>query len=346
MRDGDQPRQVVLLNDTSLHNHHGCRHVVATIRRCLAQRGLQVIDSAPAGSLWSANNRFLSSMRAAGLILINGEGTLHHGAELAARLLSVVDHPARVGKPVALINTIYQENPPDWVRWLGKMDLIATRDRTSQAEIASLGLGVEYAPDLSLYAGRNEPAANRGGDHVGYGDSVFPEVKRALRRAYQREQRPRLYLPIHTGIRHPGPPSELRLGRRWHNIRFKLRARIRNLRDRGQRLSDDVDGFVADLRRTSIYLTGRYHGICLAISAGVPFRAVTSNSHKIEALLKEAGLNPDRLVRDVSDIAVTSPEDWQFSAGETERLSVFLRDGRSRTDVVFDRLADLARKQA
>ena len=111
-------------------------------------------------------------------------------------------------------------------------------------------------------------------------------------------------------------------------------------------MSDDVEGFVADLRRTSIYLTGRYHGICLAISAGVPFRAVTSNSHKIEALLKEAGLNPDRLVGNVADIAVTAPEDWQFSADEAGRLSAFLRDGRSRTDALFDRLADLARKPA
>jgi hypothetical protein len=77
----------------------------------------------------------------------------------------------------------------------------------------------------------------------------------------------------------------------------------------------------------------------------VPFRAVASNSHKIEALLKEAGLNPDRLVGNVTDIAVTAPEDWQFTAGETDRLSAFLRDGRSRTDALFDRLADLARKR-
>jgi hypothetical protein len=329
------------LNDTSLHNHHGCRHVVATIRHCLAQRGLALTHSTPAGALWSADPELLASMAASDLILINGEGTLHHGAELAARLLSVVDHPARAGKPVVLLNTIYQANPSDWAGWLSKMDLIATRDRNSQAEIAGLGLQAEYAPDLSLYL--DQPQAAGDGRHIGYGDSVYPEIKRALRDAYRGERRPRLYLPIHTGIRHPG--ADLRLSRRWHNVRFKLRAGLRHWRDRGYRLSDDVDGFRADLRRTSIYLTGRYHGICLAISCGVPFRAISSNSHKIEALLAEAGLRPERLADRVAAIADTAPQDWQFTDLERQSLAAFLSEGRRRTDLLFDRVAELARAQ-
>src|SRR5262245_12462177 len=139
-------RRVVLLNDTSIHNHHGCRRVIGTIRGCLASRGLEVIDSAPAAAPWDGAPSLLRNMRRADLILINGEGTLHHGAGLGARLLSVVDHPARCGTPVALINTIYQENPPEWGRWLSKMSLVAARDRRSQHEFERVDVRAAFAP--------------------------------------------------------------------------------------------------------------------------------------------------------------------------------------------------------
>src|SRR3712207_8038261 len=42
---------------------------------------------------------FLASLRASQVVVINGEGTLHDGAPLGARLLSVLDHPAAEGKP-------------------------------------------------------------------------------------------------------------------------------------------------------------------------------------------------------------------------------------------------------
>jgi hypothetical protein len=120
---------------------------------------------------------------------------------------------------------------------------------------------------------------------------------------------------------------------------------LRHWRDRDHRLSDDADGFRANLRRTNIYLTGRYHGICLAISCGVPFRAISSNSHKIEALLAEAGLRPERLAASVAAIADTSPQDWQFTDPERQSLAAFLTEGRRRTDALFDRVAALARGQ-
>ncbi len=279
----------MLLNNTSRHNHHGCRRVVATIRHCLGQRRLDILDTAPVGSPWSSNQQFLRSIEAADLILINGEGTLHHGTDAGRRLLEVVDHRQRRDKPVVLVNTIYQENPPQWVDWLGKISLIATRDRSSPSTIQRLGIDCDYVPDLSLYFGASDQARVRGGDCIGYGDSVFPKVQRALWQAYRREHRPRLYLPTHTGILHPARPSGLSMRRRLRNARFKMQATFRNLRDSGHRVSDDVEGFLRSLRQTSIYLTGRYHGACLAIAGGVPFRAAASNSYKIEALLEESG---------------------------------------------------------
>jgi hypothetical protein len=97
-----------------------------------------------------------------------------------------------------------------------------------------------------------------------------------------------------------------------------------------------------DLQEASVYLTGRYHGICLSIACGVPFRTVGSNSFKIEALLEDAGLQSTRVSTDICDVLESAPDDWQFTPAERANLSAFLRDGRRSIDALFDRLAELA----
>ena len=41
------------------------------------------------------------------------------------------------------------------------------------------------------------------------------------------------------------------------------------------------------LKSLELYVTGRFHGVCLAAMIGVPFLALSSNSHKIEGILKD-----------------------------------------------------------
>jgi hypothetical protein len=111
MMGGSTRKCAVLINDTSSANHHGCRRVVATIRSSLAIRGIDIIASSPIGAAWGKDAALEAALRSAHLLVVNGEGTLHHGAPEGERLLLAVDHAAALGKPVALINTIYQDNP-------------------------------------------------------------------------------------------------------------------------------------------------------------------------------------------------------------------------------------------
>ncbi len=43
-------------------------------------------------------------------------------------------------------------------------------------------------------------------------------------------------------------------------------------------------------------VTGRYHAICFAINSMTPFIAISSNSHKIEGLMEDIGLN-NRIIK-------------------------------------------------
>ena len=93
----------VILNDTRGDSHFGCFRVMRLIEENLAGRGIRVLARSGVRNDWENDRPFLDAMAKSDLIVINGEGTLHHGAKAGARLLRVVDHPVRGDKPVALI---------------------------------------------------------------------------------------------------------------------------------------------------------------------------------------------------------------------------------------------------
>lgn len=50
-----------------------------------------------------------------------------------------------------------------------------------------------------------------------------------------------------------------------------------------------IQAYVNWMKSLDLYITGRFHGVCLAMMLQVPFLAIPSNSHKIEGLLADCG---------------------------------------------------------
>src|SRR3546814_15358610 len=78
------------------------------IEENLRCRGISITAVSPVRHDWEGDASFLKAMAACDIIVINGEGTLHHGAPHGEILLKVVDHPVRTTKPVVLINALYR----------------------------------------------------------------------------------------------------------------------------------------------------------------------------------------------------------------------------------------------
>lgn len=51
----------------------------------------------------------------------------------------------------------------------------------------------------------------------------------------------------------------------------------------------DIQAYANWMLGLDLYVTGRFHGVCLAMMLQVPFLAIPSNSHKIEGLLADCG---------------------------------------------------------
>ncbi|MDF3057470.1 MAG: Polysaccharide pyruvyl transferase [Rariglobus sp.] len=130
-------KKVVLINDTSLFNaHFGCQLVGQSFRENFARSHLELIGALPLKFDAGACRALLKK---ADLLVINGEGSIHHGKNL--HLLDLAAH-----YPVALVNCVYQENPPSEL--LSRCRFIAARESKSAAELRRQGAEARVVPDV------------------------------------------------------------------------------------------------------------------------------------------------------------------------------------------------------
>ncbi len=329
--------KAVLLNHTGFENHHGCRVVMRAIYEGLAARGVRVIAASPVRHKWWRDVGLMRAISASDVIVINGEGTLHHGAGHGERLLQVVDHPARKGAPVVLINALYQDNPAAWGRYLERLAFISVRDSKSQAMLKAQGIEAHETPDFSMAQSAADPPVRRASEMVAFGDSVLDDAAADLDRLYRAHPGPKQKLPIWASLKYWTPPALLYAA----NAPVLLGDAIANLADPKTRRFATERGFLRELGRAGLFVTGRFHGAAMAMRTRTPFLAAGSNSHKVEALLEDAGLNPARLI-DLKSVKDLNAKEWRFSDAEAAALEAYLRRARAGAAEVFERIAALA----
>ena len=128
---------VVLINDTSLYApHFGCQLVGQTIREQFVRTGLNLIAAFPRKLNMKVARPYLER---ADLVVINAEGTFHHGRHL--ELLELARN-----WPCALINGVFQDNgdQPD----LKLFEFISMRESLSANEVRQQGVVCKRIPDL------------------------------------------------------------------------------------------------------------------------------------------------------------------------------------------------------
>ena len=101
--------RAILLNDARSEEHLGCKLVVKNILEQCDHVGIDVVDTVAHSAEddeWIARNRAEDY----DLLLINGEGTMHHDRPKAVSLMRSAVAASQRGKTVALINTVWQQN--------------------------------------------------------------------------------------------------------------------------------------------------------------------------------------------------------------------------------------------
>ena len=334
-------RKFVLMNHTNMQGHHfGCARVMRHIEQALADRGGVIWARVDGKMDWREDHETLRKISDCDAIVINGEGTLHHGRKKASWLMAVGDHPATRGKELALINALYQDNPDSWAPLLRGFQHLYARDaRSAAAMTAQAGLDVTWLADLSTAAGSEESDIARKGIIVG--DSVSKNATKLLAdlAITLNSVEPTRILPLTISLREDNPYRPA-LVRAWRNWTVGLRQKRQERRYPVLSYLDSEQAYIATIQAARLSVTGRFHGICLNLVTSTPFICVTSNSWKIEALFEDAGIDPRRLVpRERLTQKLVLDSDWSLSTREKENIADYLWRSQQQAKTMFDRIA-------
>ncbi|MFS8184318.1 polysaccharide pyruvyl transferase family protein [Pseudovibrio denitrificans] len=315
----------VLMNDTFDTWHHGCRAVSRVIRKEMEHRGFSLSATSRVGASWWEDSVFVEHAKQADLILINGEGTFHSGSSEAEKCMRIFQEKTSSNR-IALINSIWQDNPTSWVDIISNASYISLRDTNSQKKLTEHGVQAHYCPDLSLISSKPISTLNpRSG--VAWGDALKRNVTRDLYRGFRSSRGENYFASVRPTHRSPLTSYPLK------DLRYSLTCWWKNYS-----CFNDEEELARFLAQRNLYITGRFHGACLALCAGTPFVAVASNTKKITFLLNDMGLNPARVFTDTKHLLTASPEQWCWSLDEQESLKENLENARSRATKMFDEI--------
>lgn len=338
--------QAILFNDTSYDDHHGCQLVVRQIRALAAEAGIHIAYASPVRHDWSKDRFLCDRIAKADLCIVNGEGTMHDDAPAAMMLGRLARYCRQLGTPCALINTVWQNNQ-QLAEFAGDFSQIYVRDDLSRQALESVGVAAEVVPDLTLSFRPAVSGLARHGFIIN--GSVLKPVQQQLWETLSQlsSDSDVRYLSIRTI-----PP--LRQGSEGRFFFRSLKANAKMLRHRlVSRLGSHPDAFTskglsrlrwrysvqstADFLRTISaaegVVTGRFHMVTLCMITGTPFMALSSNTHKIEGLLEQAGLS-GRLCESYAEGLSRLPA-LPYSEAEILRLERFLEHSLAAARQMF-----------
>ena len=331
--------KAVLINTTFHIGHHGCTLVDRQLGELASEAGMAIVAKLPIHSDWErlAPADF-------DVVIVNGEGSLHHDTKAARRLAEVPKWAHARGRPCYLVNSVYESNGPEVAAGVAGYNAIYARDELSRRALKEAGIAASAVPDITLSW---QPRASGGkGRRVVVTDSTVEAANRQLHGMAQAIGA--RYLPLMAQ-----PPWD-EPQRRWRYALKRLAAHAAPpglWRDRWRGLIPDFDAFVDWLTTNAgLIVSGRFHGVCIALDLGIPVLGVRSNTWKVEALLAGAGLE-HRLVSDLSEIerrlGSQGIEPFRYTEAELEKIQAMRQAARAGGRAMFDAIVrDVAARPA
>lgn len=341
---------IFVLNDTRSDRHHGCSIVMENLIAGLELRGRHIAASLPCGARLESHWRLRRAFDQASVIVLNGEGTLHHERPYARYLLGCVRDAVQAGKAVHVINVSWEANSDAMAGCLRDVRSVWTRDPGSAEELSGLGVQAGVAADLTFYS-RYPEAPRRAKDTILVTDSVIAERARflaSLATTHDFVRLPLLRPPVwHGAGAAPTKWIKYQAYRRLHATGFGVAIPRQHYLDLCHAM-DSTDEWRTRISAAGMLVSGRYHGTCLALQHCLPVLSIESNTSKISRLMQAAGLDASRRV--VSEELLTAQakepgfRQWMqaqsaWTDAERDSLKHYLEHSRQQIDRMLDGIA-------
>ncbi|WFF41112.1 polysaccharide pyruvyl transferase family protein [Salinicola endophyticus] len=288
---GKWVKTAFIFNDTRPDLHFGCDRVMDNLLALLDECRISPRYFYGVGQYWEFDPRVRTAIAECDVVIVNGEGSIHHSNRRARSLSRLGKLAKSMGKPAVLLNCTLFKNKKRLYKDLAYFDQIYARDLYSVKEAAQNGLSIAYAPDLTFFSDFGvAPKEHQGNDvdaRVLVGDSVIEEVANELSAFAARGN------ACFLDIVHGGDETT------------------------------SVESHVERMRASDLVVTGRFHTVCFCLNAGVPFVALESNTNKISSLLDDC-LKEQRRVITVDELKNLAVSDFlHFTEGEVAAICAF-----------------------
>lgn len=330
--------RVALFNDTSREGHYGCDIVMSNLISNLTSENMEVVFNWPVNSDWRRHTSKLPAMGSIDLLVVNGEGTMHHSAD--NRMAMALAELGELGKrhysvPAILLNASIFNNDKIFYDYLKDFDLITVRDTASLTFLKEHSIDSTVLPDLTL--SKDWPGSSTKRSGVGVTDSVIRQIDASLRSLAKQEKFE--FRPMHRAKPSFPVGRNLLKPRKIAGAAYRLYKYRNKLNDVVYQNSAD---FLHWIESKELIVTGRYHTVTLCLLTRTPFVAVSSNTAKIEALLYDVFGNTNRLLKEAEiSIKNITKNKWQFSTKELAAIESFINKSLKSHSKIFNQIKEI-----
>lgn len=339
--------RVALLNNTINQYHHGCELVIQRIEEMLMARGMIVHVSSYEGQDWSTSDEFINKLNECDCIVVNGEGTIHHGRPGGEALLKISDLAEVIGIPCFLINATYQDNPAYYKSYLSKFAGVYVREGLSYQELKKIGVNSKVVPDLTLSSNLSlERQVNPDRASFRTGATTDSSIVQIAESLYQFSLDHDLeFLPVlrsYKSENKKNPIEYLRIAKfEITNISYKLRDPGSYLARRNLYVKRRIGDYYDAISKVKFVISGRFHSDCFALLAGRPLLVIDGNSHKVRSMFHDIGLSGDRVISANCLGGNLLSHDLEYSEEEKVNITKYLQFAKEAAKECFDEIGAL-----
>ncbi|MEZ9158454.1 polysaccharide pyruvyl transferase family protein [Vibrio lentus] len=329
--------KAVLLNDTSHESHHGCEVVVENIIEQLTRNDIEVIATNPVGLNWRDNELFMNAINDCDIVIVNGEGTIHHSQKRAKELTDIAPYVKdELGKSVVLINSTFQDNNNDIIEAARHFDLIFVRESLSQRELESYNIRATVVPDMTFFSDFDLKEKKIDENTYAITDSVYLELSEEMYRFSI--DKGLEYLPALTHPNHErSGDSYLKIFKYklFHLIKKVLQRYnypMNHYTERQLFYTENYRSYIGKIANLDGIICGRYHSLCFSLKTMTPFYALESNSHKVPGMLEDIGIIERRVSANNLAVANLPP---RFTAEEKVLIGNYVAEAKKSIERMF-----------
>lgn len=224
---------------------------------------------------------FSKSLEAVDVLVVNGEGSLHHNLPRALALLAMMSAATATGRSVALLNSTIQAMDRELMKEvLPTVSFCHVRENRTMQGVKEFQPAVFTAPDLAVLAMRLMPPPHRTKSHingkrilVSYGVLVNEKMLRSLLQTVTRCGLEPVYLSIGDG----GETAVATKTCEELDVPLIHAGEI------------SLDRLLEVLASSALAISGRHHINLFLMRCGVPIVSIPSNTWKLDATFELSG---------------------------------------------------------